>query len=204
MKLYFSRGACSLAVRIVLHEIGISCDFEAVDLKTKKTETGADYFKINPKGAVPALELNDGNILTENSAIQQFLADEYDAVQLLPPVGDFRRYRVVEWLNFVSTDLHKGFGPLFNPNVPENIKSDIFIPILKSKFKLVDQHLAKNKYLLNEEFTLPDGYLFVLLLWFKNFKMDLQEWTNLVRFMGDMKTRKSVQKALMEEKINLG
>src|SRR5688572_12009519 len=113
MKLYYSKGACSLAVRIILHEIGAACEFEAVDLATKKTETGMDFLKINPKGAVPTLILDDKAILTENAVIQQYLAEKYHATQLLPPLGDMKRYRVLEWLNFISTDLHKSCGPLF-------------------------------------------------------------------------------------------
>lgn len=203
MKLYFSRGACSLTVRIVLHEIGVSCNYEEVDLKTKQTKSGADYFKINSKGAVPALELDDGVILTENSAIHQYLADEYDAVQLLPPVGDFRRYRVIEWLGFMNSDVHKAYGPLFNSKVPENLKNEIFIPLLKNKLKILDNHLLHNKFLLNEEFTLPDAYLFVMLLWLRNFKISLSEWPNLARFYKEVGARKSVQRAMEEESIKV-
>src|SRR5690349_3300917 len=108
MKLYYSKGACSLAVRIALHELGIPCEFEAVDLKAKKTEKGADFFKINPKGAVPTLVLDDHTVLTENAVIQQYLADKQKAFEVLPPVNDMKRYRALEWLNFVSTELHKG------------------------------------------------------------------------------------------------
>ena len=138
MKLYYSRGACSLTVRIIINELAIPCDYEAVNLKTKKTENDEDYFKINPKGAVPALELANQEILTENAAILQYLADEFKATSLLPPMGNFKRYRVLEWLSFVSSDVHKLFGPLFNPLVSQESKDDIFIPALKKKFKFVD------------------------------------------------------------------
>jgi glutathione S-transferase len=198
MKLYYSKGACSLAVRIILNELAIPCDYEAVDLKTKKTETGLDYFTINFKGAVPVLVLDNQEVLTENSIIQQYLADQYKATQLLPPVGDFKRYRVLEWLNFVSSDLHKGFGPLFNANVSEAMKEEIFKPILKNKFNFVEKRLANNKFLLGDHFTLPDGYLFVVLRWAQHFKI-LSTFPHLSRYFSDLQKRPSVQKSLKEE-----
>ena len=199
MKLYYSKGACSLAVRITLNEIETPCDYEAVDLKAKKTETGADYFKINPKGSVPALVLDNQEVLTENAAIQQYLADEYKATRLLPPAGNFNRYRVIEWLNFISTDLHKNCGPLFNSNIPDNLKEEIFKPILKSKLNIAEQRLSQRKFLMGDEFTLPDGYLFVILRWVPNFGIELSEWPNLSRYFAELKKRKSVHQALEQE-----
>lgn len=201
MKLYYSKGACSLAVRIAIHEMNIPCQFESVDTKAKKTETGADYLAINPKGSVPALQLDNQEILTENAVIQQYLADTYKATQLLPPINDPKRYRVMEWLNFASTDLHKSCSPLFNPTVPETVKEEIFKPILKNKLNIVNQHLNKNKYLMGEQFTLPDGYVFVVLSWLPHFKFNLAEWPNLSRYFSEVKNRKSVQQALKEEGI---
>jgi glutathione S-transferase len=199
MKLYYSKGACSLAVRITLHEIGAACEFESVDLKTKKTASGDDYLQINPKGAVPALTLDNQEILTENAAIQQYLADHCKATQLLPLPTDFKRYRILEWLNFISTDLHKGCGPFFNPNIPEEIKDNIFRPILKSKLDFVEQRLQQNTYLMGEQFTIADSYLFVILFWLPKLKFELAQWPNLQRYFAQLKTRKAVQQALQEE-----
>ncbi len=200
MKLYYSKGACSLAVRIVMNELNLPCEYESVNLKTKQTETGGDYFKINAKGSVPTLVLNNKEILTENSAIQQYLVDSQKNTQLLPPVGNMQRYHVLEWLSFVSTDLHKGFGPLFNPTVPEQVKEDIFKPLLKNKFNFVDQHLGQHTYLAGDEYTLPDGYLFVLLRWLPHFKLDLpSHWKNLAVYFDNLKKRPSIHKSLTQE-----
>jgi len=200
MKLYYSKGACSLAVRIVINELNIPCQFESVDLRAKKTETGEDFYKINPKGAVPALLLDANEILTENAVMQQYLADTHNAHHLLPPVGDFKRYRVLEWLNFITTELHKGFGPLFNPNLPAQIKEEIFIPILKGKLERIEQHLQNNKYLFGDHFTLPDAYLTVILIWCGKFNIELS--ANLKRYLAELKTRKAVQRSLEEEGLN--
>ncbi len=201
MKLYYSKGACSLAVRIVICELGVACEFEAVDLHTKKTESGIDYLTINPKGSVPALLLDSKEILTENAVIQQYLADEFKASQLLPPVGVFKRYRVLEWLNYVSTELHKGFGPLFNPKLPQDIKDNIVKPALKAKFDFVDQHLSHSKYLVGDQFSLADGYLFVMIFWLPNFNINSAQWQNITRYFADLKNRKSIHQALADEKL---
>lgn len=203
MKLYYSKGACSLAVRIVINEIGLPCEFESVNLKTKQTETGLDFLKINPKGAVPVLELNQNETLTENSAIQQYLADQNNATSLLPAVGQFKRYKVLEWLNFVSTELHKGCGPLFNPNVPQETKDGLFKPLLKNRLDYVEEHLKNNKWLMGDGYTLPDGYLFVIVTWLPHFSFDMNAFPNLSRYANDMKQRKSVQKSLQEEGLVL-
>jgi glutathione S-transferase len=195
MKLYYSKGACSLAVRILIHEMGIPCEFIAANIKTKKLENGDDFLKINPKGMVPALMLDNGEVLTENPVIQQYLADEYKATALLPPVGNLNRYRVLEWLNFVSSDIHKGFGPLFNPKMPVLVKEEIVKPALNLKFDWIDQHLSKNKFLMRDTYTLPDGYLFVMLFWFPHFKMKLSKWKNLLRYFVELKQRKSIHQS---------
>lgn len=122
MKLYYSAGTCSLAVRIIINEIGLPSTYEAVDLKTKKTASGQDFLQINPKGSVPVIVTDDNEILTENSVIQQYLADKNNASSLLPALGHFKRYRVLEWLNYISTELHKGCGPLFSPSIPVELK----------------------------------------------------------------------------------
>lgn len=199
MKLYYSRGACSLVVRILLHEIGVAVEYEAVDLKTKKTETGSDFLKVNSKGQVPTLVLDNGEVLTENAVIHQYLADTYHATQLLPIIGDFARYRVLEWTNFVTTELHKGFSPLFNSEVSQELKEKIFIPILRKKLTYVDRRLEGHKYLFKDTFTIPDPYLFVMLVWASHFKIAITDWPNLTRYFTEVKNRKSVSQALKEE-----
>lgn len=203
MKLYYTKGACSLAARILIHEMGIKCKYESVDLTAKRTETGKDYWKINPKGAVPALELDNGEILTENTVIHQYLADISNATQLLPPVGNFKRYRVLEWLNYIATEVHKSAGVLFNPTFPQEIKDKIIKPLLKSKISYIDKHLSSNKYLLGDHFTLPDAYLFVMISWTIFFKIDPKEWQNIYRYFLDLNKRPSIHESIEEEGLNL-
>lgn len=199
MKLYYASSVCSLAVRIILYELDISCEYESVNLKTKQTETGADYLTVNPKGSVPALVLVNNDVLTENAVILQYLADTNNAVELLPPVNDINRYRTLEWLNFVSTDLHRYCAPLFWSKFSDETKSIVFTPILKKKLFIVDSHLRDHKFLMGERLTLGDSYLFVILIWLAKLKVNMNEWPNLSRYFNDMKQRKSVQKALEEE-----
>src|SRR5687768_5397854 len=158
MKLYYSPGACSQAAHIVLHESGFSHDSIRVDLRAKTVEDGSDYRRINPKGAVPALELENGEVLTENAVILQYLGDRSGSTDLLPPLGDFRRYRVLEWLNFVATELHKGFSPLFTPAASEDSKQ-LARDNLAKKFDYVERQLGDGPYLMGDRFTLPDAYL---------------------------------------------
>lgn len=203
MKLYFSKGACSLAVRIILNEIDIPCEYISVNLKTKTTERGEDFLKVNSKGAVPVLELVNGERLTENLAIQQYLADEFKATPLLPPLGNFKRYRVLEWLNYISTELHKGCSPLFNSMLLEDVKENHFIPALKKKIAWVEEHLSKNKFLMSDQYTLADGYLFVILRWLPALKIGFSAYPSCVRFMEDLKKRKAIQDALKDEGLSL-
>ena len=198
MKLYYSKGACSLAVRIVINELGLTSEYEAVDLKTKQTESKKNFLEINPKGAVPTLQTDDGEILTENAVIQQYLADKYKATKLLSPVNDFRRYRILEWLNFISSDLHKSVGALFNPKLTQEMKDTITFPVIKARITYVDKKL-KGPFLMGNDFTLPDAYLFVILNWMLFFKFDLAEWPNLNKYFAHLKKHPSVQKSLEEE-----
>jgi glutathione S-transferase len=202
MKLYYSKGACSLAVRITLHEIGIPCEFESVNLQTKKTETGTDFLNINPKGYVPTLVLDNQEVLTENVIIQLYLAEEYKAKELLPTNNTFEHYRALEWLAYVNTELHKACSPLFNSKLPAAIKEEFFVPALKNKLSFVDQHLSKNKYLLNERYTPADGYLLVILLWMPHFNIELSEWRNLSRYLTLLKMRPGIQQSLKEEGLS--
>lgn len=199
MKLYYTPAACSLVARIIINETGLKAEFESVNLKTKTTETGADYLAINSKGSVPALQLNNGDVLTENAVILQYLADEAKATQLLPPITDFNRYRVLEWINYISTELHKGIGILFNPAITDDLRNNIFIPLIKSKLKYVNNHLQHHTYLSGDHFTLPDAYLFVMLRWAAYFKLDLKEWSNLSRYFTELSGRPSIKQSLKQE-----
>lgn len=201
MKLYYATGTCSLAVRIVINEIGLHSEFEAVNLKTKKTSSGQDFLQINPKGSVPVILTDDNEILTENSIIQQYLADKHHAVQLLPAPGHFKRYRVLEWLNYISTELHKGCSPLFHPGIPQELKNELFKPALKNKLNYVEKNL-QHQFLLGDEFTLPDAYLFVVLTWLPHFNIDLHEWPQLNRYFTDLLKKPTIKKALHEEGLH--
>lgn len=202
MKLYYSKQACSLAVRILIHELGISCEYEAVNLPAKKTASGGDFYQINPKGSVPVLVLDDGKILTENAVIHQYLAEKHHATTLFPPNTQFEHYRILEWLNFISTDLHKGISPLFSP-LPEEMKEKFIRPIFLKKLSLVENHLQNNQFLMGSQFTLPDGYLFVIISWLRGLHIPLENFPNMQRYFNEIKTRKSVQQALAEEKISI-
>jgi glutathione S-transferase len=199
MKLYFSKGACSLAVRILINELGIRSEFEAVDLKTKKTADGEDYLQINPKGAVPMIVTDDGHKLTENAVILQYLADVNKATQLLPMVGDFKRYEVLEWVNYITTELHKPFALLFRPLFSAEIKDSVIKPVIKQKLEFVNKELGSKTYLMGDDFTLPDCYLFVILTWSISMKMALTEYPNLVRYFDNLHKRNSVRKSLEQE-----
>lgn len=203
MKLYYTKGACSFAERIIINEIGLTCEFEAVDLKTKKTASGKDFLQINDKGAVPTLITDDNQTLTENAIILQYLAENTNNSELLPPLGNFNRYKTLGWVNYVATELHKGFGPLFNPAMPQEVKEKITLPLLNKKFAYIDNHLQNNQFLMGEQFTLGDAYLFVILMWSSNFKISLTEFSNLSRYFADLKSRQSIQQSLEEEGITL-
>ena len=199
MKLYYASSVCSLAVRIVLHELNIPCVYESVDLKTKQTETGVDYLTVNPKGSVPALMLDNDEVLTENAVILQYLADTNHAIELLPPLNDMNRYRTLAWLNFVGTDLHRYCAPLFWSKFSAETKSTIFFPILKKKLLIVENQLQHHQFLMGDKMTLGDSYLFVILVWLAMLKIKMDEWPHLSRYFIDMQQRSSVQKAIVEE-----
>lgn len=203
MKLYYAKGACSLVPRIIINEINIPCEFESVDLQTKTTQSGKNFNDINPKSYVPTIETDDHHVLTENSVILQYLADHYDATSLLPGTKEFHRYQILEWVNFVTTELHKNFGVLFKPQYPEEMKKDVQIPLLQQKFAYVDKQLSKTKYLTGDQFSLPDAYLFVMLMWSIHLKVDLKNLSHLTQFFNTMLERPSVKKSLEEEGIRL-
>ena len=198
LKLYYAPGACSQAVHIALHEAGIEHESERVDLRAKQTASGANYWAINPKGAVPALDLGDGQVLTENAAILQFLGDLSGNAILLPPVGDLQRYRVLEWLNYIATELHKGFGPFFNPATSDEQKPALR-DLLAKKFDFVAKSLGDQPYLLGEQLTLPDAYLFVMLSWAGKQGIDLARWPGLSAYHRRVGERPAVQLVLRAE-----
>ena len=163
MKLYYSPGACCQAPHILLHEIGLDHDAERVDLKAKTLEDGGDYLKINPKGAVPALELDSGEVLTENAVILQYLGDRASWPEVLPPLGDFRRYRVLEMVNFITTELHKRFGFLFSRR--QRRDKAVRHGATRQKLDYIDQRLGAGPFLFGDNLTIPDAYLFVIAGW---------------------------------------
>jgi glutathione S-transferase len=198
MKLYYYPGACSLAPHIVAREAGIPLSLEKVDLANRTTETGANYATVNPKGYVPALGLQDGSVLTEASAIVQYLADQQPGSALAPAPGTMERYRLLEWLGFISTEIHKGFGPLWNPATPDAVKAATK-ERLAVRFAYLDEALAKQPYLLGETFTIADAYLFTVVNWTNFHAVDISPFPNLKAFQARIASRPSVQQALEAE-----
>jgi len=198
MKLFYSPGACSQAPHMVLLETGLSHDTARVDLKAKKLEDGSDYLAINPKGSVPALQLDSGEVLTENAVILQYLGDRAAWPPLLPPIGDFRRYRVLEWLNFITTELHKSFAPLFKPNAGDETKA-FFRDLVGQRLDYVEQRIGTGPYLMGEDITLPDFYLFVITGWAESMGLATEARPNLQAFRKRMLERDSVQAMLRAE-----
>jgi glutathione S-transferase len=197
MKLYYSPGACSQAPHILLHETGLDHDAERVDLKAKTLADGSDYLKVNPKGAVPALQLNSGEVLTENAVILQYLGDRASWPEVLPPMGDFRRYRVLELVNFITTELHKRFGFLFNPDATDEMKQ-LVIRDLGKKLDYIEERLETGPFLMGDDLTLPDPYLFVISGWAEKM-IGLERWPNLRAFRERMMQRPSVRHVLKFE-----
>ena len=198
MKLYYSPGACSLSPHIILNEGGFSFDKEKVDLASRKTETGADYTAVNPDGYVPALRLDDGQVLTEGPAIIQYLADRVPEKQLAPPMGTIERYRLMQWLNFISTELHKGFSPLFNPQAPEEWKA-VTTAQLARRLGSVSLQLEGKDWLLGNDFTVADAYLFTVLGWGRYVGIELERWPVLKAYQDRVFMRPAVQSTLKAE-----
>jgi glutathione S-transferase len=198
MKLYFSPGACSLSPHIVLHESGLAFTPVLASTKTHKLQDGTDYYTINPKGYVPLLELDSGERLSEGPAIVQYVADQVPAKNLVPPAGTMARYRAQEWLNFISTELHKQYSPLFNAAMPEEAKA-LFREKLKGRYGWIDTQLEGRKYLLGETFSVPDAYLFTVTRWAGFVGVDLAPYKHLAAFMARMNERPAVQAALKAE-----
>ena len=198
MKLYYSPGACSLSPHIVLKEAGLSFNLVKVDVRAKTLDDGSDYLKVNPKGQVPALSFDNGDMLTEGSVIVQMIADKVPEKNLAPANGTIDRYKLQEWLNFIGTELHKSFGPLFQPALSDDTKQ-FFKDRILGKFKYIDGALAGKDYLMGKQFTVPDAYLFTMLAWADRMKIDLSGFTNLMAYKTRVAARPKVQEALSAE-----
>jgi len=198
MKLYFSPGACSLSPHIALREAELPFELEQVDVRAKKTKSGGDFLKVNPKGQVPTFVLDDGDILTEGPAIVQYIADQRPEAGLAAAAGTRQRYHLIEWLNFLSSEIHKSFSPLFKPNTPEDYK-----PVAKAnladRFGYLDRHFAERSYVLGDRFTVADGYAFTLLTWAPRVGIDLAPWRNVRAFQERIAERPKVREALKVE-----
>jgi glutathione S-transferase len=199
MKLYFCPGTCSRAPHIVLRETGLPHTLVRVSTKTHQTADGGDYYKINPKGQVPVLELDDGALLTEGPVIVQYLADRAGRTDLMPAAGTMERYRVMEWQNYVGTELHKSFSPLFSPSFDAAAK-EVAKQLLRRRFEWVDSQLQGRSYLTGENFTGADAYLFAVAGWTKMVGPDVSDLPNLQRFLATVAERPSVRQVMEDEK----
>lgn len=198
MKLYYSPGACSLSPHIVLREVGQKFDLVKVDLGTHKTAAGEDYYKINPKGAVPALQLDDGSLLTEGAAIVQYIGDQAAGSTLMPKAGTLERYREIEWLNWIAAEMHKSMGGLFNKDLAAKA-GDIIKQRIAAQLAILEKHLAKNDYLLGKTFTAADAYAFTVLGWGQYVGVDIKAYPSVAAYVGRVAQRPAVQAALKAE-----
>jgi glutathione S-transferase len=198
MKLYYAPGACSLAPHIVAHEAGIALELEKVDTKTKAMASGGDFRDVTPKGYVPALQLDDGSVLTEGPVVSQYLADLRPAAGLVPPAGTLPRYRVMEWLGYINSEIHKNYSPLFNPATKEDARQEK-IDYLRKRYDLVEQRLATETFLAGNQYSVADIYLFVVTNWARAVKLDLSAFPHLLAFQKRIAERPAVQAALKAE-----
>jgi glutathione S-transferase len=198
MKLYYTPGACSLSPHIVASEAGIDLALEKVDLQTKLTAAGQDFAKINPKGYVPTLQLDNGEVLTEGPVIVQYLADQKPASKLAPAAGSFERYRLQEMLTYLNSEIHKTYGPMFNPAISPAEKADK-VAYLYKRYALIEQELGRHKFLLGDQFTVADAYLFTVTSWADHLQINLSQYPKLQAFQKVVFARPAVQKALRAE-----
>jgi glutathione S-transferase len=198
MKLYYSPGACSLSPHIVAQEAGIPLTLVKVDTATKKLADGSDYLAINPKGYVPALQLDNGELLTEGPTVVQYLADRKPEAKLVPAAGTFERYRVQEALGYINSEIHKTYTPLFNPATTPELRKDRE-DYLRKRFGLLEKQLAKGPYLFGAQFTVADAYLFTVTNWANFIKLDLSQFPNLMAFQSRVAERPGVNAALVAE-----
>ena len=208
MKLYYSPGACSLASHIIMEEAGVKYESTKVDLKTHTTEKGEEYVKINPKNQVPAMIMDNGQLMTEGVAIMQFVADQQPEKNLMPKWGTPDRYHAIEWLNYVSTEIHKGLGSFFgidrlvsnkegNAEFRQSMKA-----VMAKKYAYLNEHFQKNQYLMGSQFTAADAYLFTVTRWCDHLQVDLSKFTHLLSFMERVKNRPAVKKVLQAEGLH--
>ncbi len=197
MKLYYSKGSCSLSPHITAREAGLDIELVRVDLATKKTESGDDYSKIARKSAVPMIQMDNGEFLTEGAVIVQYLADQAPQANLIPKAGSIERVRVQEWLNYVSSELHRGFGPIFKPMGDE--AKEFARKNLAKQFDYVSEQLANRSYLMGDQFTVADAYLYTVLSWAKPATIDLAPWPVLTAYRDRVAARPKVQEALAAE-----
>ena len=198
MKLYYSPGACSLSPHIALLEAGLPYDLVKVDLRAKKLENGDDYLQVNPKGQVPALALDSGELVTEGPVIVQMIADKAAAKTLAPARDSAERYKLQEWLTYINSELHKNIGPMFSPVLSDEAKN-FFKDRAISKFRYIDGQLAGKDHLMGKQFTVADGYLFTMLAWADRMKFDLSGLSNLKAYQARVGARPKVQEALTKE-----
>ena len=198
MKLFYKPGACSLASHITLRESGKDFTLIGVDLMHKRMENGDDFLKVNPKGQVPALLLDDNTLLTEGVAIMQYIADSVADRQLLAPVATINRYRTLEWLNYIATELHKGFTPLFRPDTPEDYKPTARA-LLDKKLAYIDESLANAQWISGSRFTIADAYLFTVLRWAFAVKLEMAGYKNIAAYMERVAARPAVAAAMTAE-----
>jgi glutathione S-transferase len=198
MKLYFAPGACALSAQIALREAGLKFDLVKVDLAAKTTADGLDFKKINPKGYVPALEENNGEVLTEGAVILQWIADQVPDKKLLPKFGTKERYRAMEWLNFVSTELHKGLGAFFNKKLNEEART-VMMEKLQMRLAFLNNHLKTHPFVLGSEFSVIDGYVFNIVRWAGPLKVDLSQHTAILGLLEKVGMRPSARAAIEAE-----
>jgi glutathione S-transferase len=198
MKLHYSPGACSLSPHIALREAGIAFEAEKVDLGSKKTESGADFKAINPKGYVPALKLDDGQVLTKGPAIVQYIADLKPGSKLAPASGTPARYRLQEWLNYITSELHKSVGSLFNSKMPKEWQDQVKEGIA-GRVDFLSKQLEGKSFLTGDTFTVADGYLYTILTWTSHLGIDLAKWPTLKAYLERVGQRPAVQAALKAE-----
>jgi glutathione S-transferase len=198
MKLYYTPGACSLATHIVAREAGIELELDKVDAKSRRTASGSDYLTINPKGYVPALQLDDGEVLTEGPVVAQYLADRKPSSGLAPAAGTIARYRLMEMLGYINSEIHKTYSSLFNTNIAPATREERLV-YLRKRYGVVEQRLSKHQYLVGDSFTIADAYLFTVTRWADAVKLDLSDFPNVRAFQTRIAARPAVQSAMKTE-----
>jgi glutathione S-transferase len=198
MKLFYSPGTCALAPHIVAQEAGIELELDQVDRKSKRTASGSDYLAINPKGYVPALQLDDGEVLTEGPVIAQYLADRKPSAGLAPAAGTIARYRLMEMLGYINSEIHKTYSPLFNPNIAPATREER-LAYLRKRYSAIEERLSNHQFLVGDSFSIADAYLFTVTRWADVVKLDLSDFPNVLAFQTRIAARPAVQAAMKLE-----